>query len=372
MSPSRVVSAVVLSLLSPFLARAQPAQLRTRNVVLVMDSGMRWQEVFRGADPGLFNKEDGGVEEPEALRRAFGGDTPERRRERLMPFFWTTIARNGLVLGNRDRKSPARATNPKLLSYACHNEMLTGRADPRIDFNDKRPNPNVTVLEWLTHRDGYRGRVVAVGGWDVLPWVLNVERSGIPVNTGWEPIGGSDLTSDARLLNRMMENAVRELDDVRDDVYTFRVAMEALPRTGPRVLMLDMGVDDYAHRGRYDLYLQASHQFDANLKELWETLQSHPKYRDTTTLIVATDHGRGHTPRDWRDHNADTPGSDEIWLAVLGPDTPRLGERADSTEVTLGQVAATIAALLGELAPFHEAFPHAAPPISFAIGKDTR
>lgn len=148
------------------------------------------------------------------------------------------------MLGNRDRKSPARATNTKLLSYACYNEMLTGRADPRIDFNDKRPNPNVTVLKWLSRRDAYKGQVAVVGDWDVLPWVLNTERSGIPVNAGWQPIGGSNLSSDARLLKRMMENAVRELDDVRDDVYTFRVAMEALPRIRPRVLLLSMGVDD--------------------------------------------------------------------------------------------------------------------------------
>jgi arylsulfatase A-like enzyme len=169
-----------------------------------------------------------------------------------------------------------------------------------------------------------------------------------------------------------MENAVRELDDVRDDAYTFRVAMEALPRTRPRVLLLSLGVDDYAHRGRYDQYLHASHQFDANLKELWETLQAHPQYRDTTTLIIATDHGRGHTPRDWRDHNADTPGSDEIWLAVIGPDTPRLGERADASEATLGQVAATIAALLGEITPFRESVPQAAPPIGDAVSRNSR
>jgi hypothetical protein len=44
--------------------------------VLVLNSGMRWQEVFRGADPGLIDDQDGGVEEPETIRLAFGGDTP--------------------------------------------------------------------------------------------------------------------------------------------------------------------------------------------------------------------------------------------------------------------------------------------------------
>ena len=39
-------------------------------------------------------------------------------------------------------------------------------ADPRIDSNDKIPNPNITVLEWLNTLPAYRGRVAAFGAWD--------------------------------------------------------------------------------------------------------------------------------------------------------------------------------------------------------------
>jgi len=342
----------------------------SRNVVIISDDGLRWEEVFRGADSSLMDKQAGGVEDPEALRRAFGGDTPDQRREKLMPFFWTTVARKGIVLGNRDRNSPVRVTNGKNLSYAGYNEMLTGHADPRIDFNDKRPNPNVTVLEWLSKRDAGKFRVSAVGAWDVLPSILNTERSGIPVNAGWQPIGGPNLTPEARLLNRMMELAIRDWETVRNDVFTFRVAMEQLPRTKPNVLLLSLGdTDDYAHGGRYDQYLKAAHQFDAHLKELWETLQAHPQYRDSTTLIVTTDHGRGHSSPGWREHDAKTPGSEEIWIAVMGPGTPALGELKNTPEVTQGQIASTVAALLGELAPFQVAFPQAALPIADTIGK---
>ena len=49
----------------------------------------------------------------------------------------------------------ARVTNGHNFSYPGYNELLSGRADPRIDSNDKKPNPNVTVLEWLDGRDGY-------------------------------------------------------------------------------------------------------------------------------------------------------------------------------------------------------------------------
>ncbi len=53
----------------------------------------------------------------------------------------------------------------------------------------------------------------------------------------------------------------------------------------------------------------------------------------------------------------------------MGPDTPALGELKDTPEATQGQIASTVAALLGELAPFRVAFPQAAPPIADAIGK---
>ena len=39
---------------------------------------------------------------------------------------------------------------------------------------------------------------------------------------------------------------------------------------------------------------------------------------------------------------------ENIWMAFLGPDTPPLGERTNCDRVTQSQIAATLAALLGE------------------------
>ena len=55
----------------------QPARkTRTRNILLVTTDGLRWQEVFGGAEPALLNKEDGGVQKVDLLQKEFGGDTP--------------------------------------------------------------------------------------------------------------------------------------------------------------------------------------------------------------------------------------------------------------------------------------------------------
>ena len=102
----------------------------TRNVVLVTADGVRWQEVFRGADETLLNQKDGGVSDVDALRRDFWRRTPEARREALMPFLWSVVARQGQIYGNRDKGSPAKVANGMNFSYPGYNELLTGCARP--------------------------------------------------------------------------------------------------------------------------------------------------------------------------------------------------------------------------------------------------
>jgi alkaline phosphatase D len=163
-----------------------------------------------------------------------------------------------------------------------------------------------------------------------------------------------------------MGRSVRDWEDSRNDVFTFQVALEHLRRDTPRVFYVGFGdTDEYAHAGRYDQYLRAAHDADAALKSLWEELQAHPQYRGTTTLIVTTDHGRGDPPQGWRSHGEKVEGSEAIWLAVLGPDTPALGERSETGTVTQAQVAATLAALLGE--DYNAEAPRAAPPIADVV-----
>src|SRR6185503_18247213 len=73
-------------------ALALPGERKTENVVLVTYDGLRWQEVFSGADEVLLTKENGGVRDVQAERKAFWRDTPEARREALLPFLWGTVA----------------------------------------------------------------------------------------------------------------------------------------------------------------------------------------------------------------------------------------------------------------------------------------
>ena len=110
----RTVSTVCfwLVLLALCLASAAPSHaaapaLQTRHVLLVMVDGVRWQEVFTGAEEQLISKEHGGITKTNDLRKAFWRDTPEARREVLMPFFWSTLAKQGQLYGNQHKGSTA-------------------------------------------------------------------------------------------------------------------------------------------------------------------------------------------------------------------------------------------------------------------------
>lgn len=104
--------------------------------------------------------------------------------------------------------------------------------------------------------------------------------------------------------------------------------------------------DDWAHAGRYDLYLESAKTSDDMIRQLELLLQSLPQYRDNTAFVMTTDHGRGHGPEGWKSHGADLPGSDQIWIAVWGPNVSAKGLVKD-VAATQGQVAATVAKLLG-------------------------
>jgi hypothetical protein len=330
------------------------------NVLVVTLDGMRWQEVFAGLARGVNTKEEGGVGEPDVLASRFDRPTPEARREALFPFLWTVVAREGQILGDPSRGSLVRVTNGLWFSYPGYSELLTGVADPRIDSNDKRVNPNTSVFEWLNARPGFEGRVAAFGSWDVLPFILAAERSRLPVNGEGVPFP-EPQTDRERLIDEFAADLPSSGGGGRYDAAAMQGALEYLRTRQPRVLYVLLGeTDEWAHERRYDLYLDAAYRSDRFLRRLWEAAQALPAYRGRTALLVATDHGRGATTKDWTDHGREVPAAERIWMAVMGPDTPALGVREGVT-VTQSQLAATVAALLGE--DFRAAAPAAAPPL---------
>jgi hypothetical protein len=313
------------------------------------------------------NKENGGVGEVEQLRAEYWRESAQERRQALLPFLWTEIARRGQIFGNRDLGADALVINGLNFSYPGYSEALCGFPDPRIDSNDKKPNPNENVVEWLNGKSEFKGKMAAFGAWDVFPYIFNAPRSGLLVNAGYDPftaLSGSPRIESLNVLKRETD----VLDGEALDAFPFHTALEYLRVKKPRVLYLSLGeTDEWAHGSRYDLYLRSAHRFDRYVKELWNAAQSIPEYRGSTTLILAVDHGRGSAPVEWRSHGEKVPESKYVWMAFLGPDTQPLAERSKSDPVTQSQIAATLAALLGEDYPAHQ--PKAGKPIADVLGQ---
>jgi len=348
-------------LLSATVVHAEDLPKPGRNVIYVTWDGFRWQEFFGGAQEVYLSK-DAGVADVDGLKKAYWRESEQERREALLPFVWTVMARQGQVFGDPAAHSEARIENKHKFSYPGYSEMFCGFADDeRIASNNKFPNPNLTVLEFLNGRPGFAGKVAGIATWDVFPFILNQPRAGIYVYAGITPIPGDALTDRQRLLNEMIQDTVVLWPNNQIDAITIQAAREYLVHHQPRVLFLGLGeTDEWGHGRRYDRYLHAAHHADDFLRRLWELLQSLPQYRDQTSIVIAPDHGRGGTIRDWTDHGAKIEGAERIWMAAMGPAIAPSGVRSE-VNVTLSQIAATLAQLVGE--DFQSASPRAAAPL---------
>jgi hypothetical protein len=86
-----------------------------------------------------------------------------------------------------------------------------------------------------------------------------------------------------------------------------------------------------------------------------------PEYRGKTSLIVTCDHGRGDSSGEWRSHNNRVNGAGYIWVAAIGPDVAPQGVWSEHEPFMQSQVAATIAAMVGE--DFPASVPRVAAPL---------
>ena len=154
---------------------------KTRNVILVIADGVRWQEVFTGADPTLLNGDAGGSwTSADELKRKYWNDDPRVK----------ATAAVSIRVGNdgHSRTAVRESAGGKHRERDEHHAVLLPRlqrdgercADPRIDSNEYGPNPNITVFEWLNTRPGFAGKV------EIFAHVGDVRRH-FQRQTQWSP-----------------------------------------------------------------------------------------------------------------------------------------------------------------------------------------
>ncbi|MGQ0541822.1 MAG: phosphoglyceromutase [Blastocatellia bacterium] len=344
------------------------AQSKTRNVVLITLDGVRTQEMFGGLDAEVFKSADKNFEKSAAYKR-FWAATPEQRREKLMPFFWGTLMNaHGSVAGNRDLKSSVQTTNKLWFSYPGYSEILTGQAhDDVINSNDHPQNPYPSVLDFLNRKLATGPNAVAeFSSWDAFMRIATNKPGSFVVNAAYETYPAKNREIEELL--RLQSQVVSPWPSVRHDYFTFKIAQAHMKQHRTRAIHIGFDeTDDYAHDKNYERVLDSLHLTDSWIKELWEFLQSDPRYRGKTSMIITVDHGRGNSVKDWSDHGEDVPEAQHIWMAFISPDSSLRGEWENAETIYQNQAAATLCKFLR--LDYREQNPNAGGPVSKLFAK---
>lgn len=319
-----------------------------KNLVIVTIDGVRWQEIFSGADSSLlFSNKFISTDSAEKIQQ-YWNTSPVKRREMLFPFLWNIIAKQGQLYGNRQYGNNMQVKNRYWFSYPGYNEIFSGYPDTLINSNDYPANPNEHFLSFINKQPGYKNKVAAFTNWSAFGRILNEEKNDFIISYGNKSLPGS-ITSKSKVLLALsnMQSYMPALWETdRLDGLTYAITKEYLEGFKPKIIYLSLGeTDEWAHSGKYDFYLDAAHKADAMLQDLWQTLQVNPFYRNNTYLLITTDHGRG-IDSNWTSHNNKIPLSNETWMAAMGPGLAAAGEIKTKENIFNAQLAQTMASLL--------------------------
>lgn len=326
------------------------AQDKDQKLIIITTDGFRWQEVFGGMDKAIALDKRFHQKDSLYILKKYDDESPEGRRQKLLPFIWGTMAKQGQLYGNRKYDNKVDNANPYWFSYPGYSEILTGHVDTLINSNDYPPNPHTNILEFYNKQPNYKGRVAAFGAWNAFDRILNEQRAGFPVINAFDDNSKALNDPTMQLLNEMVLTTFKPFGTSEViDVFTFHQAFHYLKTKKPKAFYISFGdTDEFAHHAEYKYYLDAAHQFDEWVGQIWNWVQSDPDYKDKTTLLITTDHGRGDLDKSkWTSHGESVPDAHEIWFGVMGPKVKGLGEMKSSQQHYQKQLAQTAASLTG-------------------------
>ena len=341
--------ALSLSLLIILCCHGVSAQTQTENLIIITLDGMRWQEVFMGMTPAIANNDEYNQGDSTYIYDTYWAENVEQRREKLMPFLWNTIAEKGQIYGNRTLGNKVNNANPYWFSYPGYSELFTGFVDEEIDSNSDPNNPNLTLLTYLNRQPEFKDKIAAFSAWNAFNRILNEPEAGYPIFAAFDDIGGENPTPKEQLIDNMLDDSIKPWHEGESlDLFPHYAAIEYLKTEQPKILYIAYGTTDtWAHAGQYRFYLDAAHQIDEWIGDIWDYVQSRPAYKNKTALLITVDHGRG-TKAQWTSHGSEVEGASETWFAVIGPDIPPKGEMTRNMQLYQKQLTQTMAHILGE------------------------
>ncbi|MDR4507562.1 MAG: sulfatase-like hydrolase/transferase [Candidatus Brocadiaceae bacterium] len=248
----------------------------------------------------------------------------------LIPRIWNDLRPQGTIYTEFYNDSRTTFTTPG------HSAMITGQwhVSPNLGtvssvFYDVRPEAP-TLFEYFRKHTGMpeEGGLIVTG----KPFLIQLDWSLEPAyGPNYAPLvfqGGSDQET---------------YDLLKEKLDTHRPAL---------VLVNFKDVDEAGHTGDWGLYTGAIQNADDLVYQIWtQLIQGNDLYRDKTTMIVTSDHGRHDDAHGgFQEHGGMCHGCRHIPFLAIGPDTPSgkvvSGERRYQIDIV-----PTVGELLGFPAP---------------------
>jgi hypothetical protein len=175
------------------------------------------------------------------------------------------------------------------------------------------------------------------------------------LNEGYEGVGWTIFKGGRGLDRAVRQTLTRGLAEFINgpeapssgDELTFFIAREVMREFSPRLMLVNFWDMDVAHWGAYSLYLQAVTRTDRLTGMLWDEVESNPKYRGKTTVLILPELGRDgdqNTANGFLNHRSGDASCRNMWMLALGA-----GVAKGETERPIRHIdlAATTAAMLG-------------------------
>lgn len=246
-----------------------------------------------------------------------------------IPNIWGDLRPRGVIYTEFYNDSGTTYTTPG------HVAMLTGRwhllpnSAPNYCTFDVRPDVP-TVFEHYRQQHG------ADPG---SCWIISGKAHNLNSDWSFRPDYGSEFGAEAE-------------GGVVDQAIFDRLA-EVMSTEQPNLVLVNLAdVDSAGHTKDWDCYTQAISHADQLSYQIWhELIQGDPHYRDLTTMILTSDHGR-HSDGfgGFANHGGMCAGDRHVPFLALGPDTPA------GIEIEERRYLTDIAPTIGELLQFDTPF----------------
>jgi hypothetical protein len=113
----------------------------------------------------------------------------------------------------------------------------------------------------------------------------------------------------------------RSVRSDREDEATWSAMQRVINHHHPELVFLHLGEVDHAGHLQWGWYEEAIRDADRIVGDLWNLLQNDPFYRDQTTMLVTTDHGRHDDQHGgFKSHGGICEGDKRLFLLAVGPD----------------------------------------------------